>query len=88
LVDLVETSDLGTPPNLRLRPYYDMLYTGDGATIEHMPVSQKNWPKDLVVTYQRIAAERTREHQDFRAFRANRGTGDGRGNVYGPYGGR
>lgn len=88
LVDLVETSDLGTPPNLRPRPYYDMLYSGDGVTIEHMPVSQKNWPKDLVVTYQGIVAERTKEHQDFRAFRANRGTGDGRGGVYGPYGGR
>jgi hypothetical protein len=86
LVDVVEAGDLGSPPNLQPRPYHDMLYTKDGVTIEHMPVSQKNWPADLQQAYQQIASERNKEHQEFRAFRANRSRGmDGRGG--GLYGG-
>jgi hypothetical protein len=91
LVDLVETTDLGSPPNLQPRPYHNMLYTTDGTTIEHMPVNQRNWPADLVQAYQQIAGERNRDRQPFRAFRATRGRGTqgGRGDPYsgGLYGG-
>ncbi len=83
LIDLVEAGDLGSPPNLQPRPYHNMLYTVDGATIEHMPVSQRNWPDDLQQAYQQIASERKREHQPFRAFSAGRTRGlGGRGGAY------
>lgn len=71
LVDLVETGDLGSPPNLRPRPYHDMLYTRDGNAIEHMPVSQGNWPAQLQQAYRQIAGERNKEHQPHRAFSAS-----------------
>ncbi len=91
LVDLVEALDLGSPPNLQPRPYHEMLYTRDGASIERMPVSQRNWPIDLVQTYQQISGERNKEHQPFKDFRASSrslmgpGGRGGRGGPYGPY---
>ncbi len=77
LVDLVEISDWGSAPNLHPRRYHDMLYTGDGTTIEHMPVNVTNWSKDLVATYQFVQSEKRREPQPFRAF--NKGGLQGRG---------
>jgi hypothetical protein len=77
LVDLVEVSDWASSPNLHPRKYQEMLYTGDGTFIEHMPVSVTNWPKDLVATYQYIQSEKRQEPQPFRAF--NKGGLRGRG---------
>jgi hypothetical protein len=77
LVDLVEINDWGGAPNLHPRKYHDMLYTGDGTTIEHMPVNVSNWPKDLVATYQFVQSEKRREPQPFRSF--NKGGLQGRG---------
>jgi hypothetical protein len=68
LVDLVQVNDWGNAPNLRPRLYYDMLYTGDGTDIKHMPVSASNWPKDVAAAYQYIQTEKRREPQPFRAF--------------------
>jgi hypothetical protein len=81
LVDLVPINDWGNAPNLRPRMYHDMLYTGDGTRIEHMPVSPTNWPKDLAAAYQYIQTEKHKEPQPFRAFNKSgmrgrtRGTG-------------
>ncbi|MBN1508425.1 MAG: hypothetical protein JW955_16370 [Sedimentisphaerales bacterium] len=69
LLDLVQVSDWGEAPNLRPRMYHEMLYTGDGHAIEHMPVSTTNWPKDLVAAYQYVKTEMRREPQPFRAFK-------------------
>ena len=69
LVDLLEVSDWGEAPNLRPRSYYEMLYTGDGHSIEHMPVSTTNWSKDLVASYQFVKTELRKEQQSFRAFK-------------------
>lgn len=69
LVDLVQVSDWGEAPNLRPRMYHDMLYTGDGRSIEHMPVSTSNWPKDLVAAYQYVRKELGKEPQPFRQFK-------------------
>ena len=69
LVDLVQVSDWGEVPNLRPRMYHEMLYTGDGHTIEHMPVSSVNWPKDLQAVYNYVRAETRKEPQPFRAFK-------------------
>lgn len=86
LVDLVPVSDWG--PDLKPRVYHDMLYTADGVNIEHMPVSTKNWPKNLLSTYQDIMVSKRREPEPFRDFEA--GGGRGRGgmmNGASPYGG-
>ncbi len=77
LVDLVQVSDWDGAPNLRPRTYHEMLYTGDGTRIEHMPVSTTNWPENLLQTYQYILSEKRRDPQPFRAF--NKGGLRGRG---------
>lgn len=69
LVDVVAASDWGSPPNLKPRPYRDMLYTDNGMDIEHMPVGTTNWPKDLLETYQSVKTESRREPQPFRNFK-------------------
>ncbi len=79
LVDLVQVN----APNLHPQPYYDMLYTGDGIRIEHMPVKVTCWPRDLVAAYQHIQSEKRKEPQPFRAF--NKGGLRGRGR-FGPEG--
>lgn len=68
LVDFVEATDLGTPPNLQPRPYRDMLYTRDGVKIEHMPTTQSLWPEELRQVYQTISRTRNDERKPFRAF--------------------
>jgi len=82
LVDLVPVNDWGNAPNLRPRMYHDMLYTGDGTHIEHMPINATNWPKDLAAAYQYVQAEKHKEPQPFRAF--NKGGMRGRGRGMGP----
>jgi hypothetical protein len=87
LVDLVEVNDWGDAPNLRPRMYHDMLFTGDGMNIEHMPVNMSNWPKDLAEAYQAVQVEKRKEPKPFRAFStASRGGRGGRGGMD-PYGG-
>jgi hypothetical protein len=87
LVDLVQVNDWGNAPNLRPRLYYDMLYTGDGTNLEHMPVAASNWPKDVAAAYQYIQTEKRKEPQPFRAFNKGgmrgRGTRGGRGGMEG-----
>ncbi len=89
LVDLVPVNDWGA--DLRPRMYHDMLYTADGLNIEHMPVSSRNWPKNLLSTYQDILAEKRKEPQPFRQFKKGglRGRGGMGGGMDGadPYGG-
>jgi hypothetical protein len=87
VVDLVQVNDWGNVPNLRPRLYYDMLYTGDGTNIEHMPVSAANWPKDVAAAYQYIQTEKRREPQPFRAFNKGGMRGRGRGGLGGMEGG-
>jgi hypothetical protein len=69
LVDLVQVGDWGEAPNLKPRMYNDMLYTGDGKSIEHMPVSTSNWSKDLLAAYQYVRTEVRKEQQPFRQFK-------------------
>ena len=78
LVDLVQVNDWGNAPNLRPRTYHEMLYTGDGMTIEHMPVSLTNWPRDLATAYQQIQTEKGKEQKQFRAFNKSGLRGRGR----------
>jgi len=84
VVDLVPVSDWG--PDLKPRVYHDMLYTADGVTIEHMPVSTKNWPKNLLSAYQEILASKRKEPEPFRDFQQG-SRGRGGGMMMNPYGG-
>ncbi|MCP4639243.1 MAG: hypothetical protein GY851_02350 [bacterium] len=85
LVDLVPVSDWG--PDLKPRVYHDMLYTADGVNIEHMPVSTRNWPKNLLSTYQEILISKRREPEPFRDFKAGGSRGRGGAGGMNPYGG-
>ncbi len=88
VVDLVEVTDWADAPNLRPRLYHEMLYTRDGLTIEHMPVSTTNWPRDLVETYQAIQTEKRKEPKAFKSFNKSNMMRGGRGGMQGdPYGG-
>ncbi len=92
LVDLVQVSDWDTDPSLQPRVYYDMLYTRDGMDIQHMPVSTRNWSKDLLATYQFISREKSKEPQAFKAFekggfRSRGGVGGAGGSPYDMMGG-
>ncbi len=40
--------------NMRPRQYYDMLYSYDGANIEHTPVESRYWAKDVLVKFNEI----------------------------------
>ena len=65
LVDLVEVNDWGDAPNLRPRMYHDMLYTSDGTSIEHMPVSMRRtgrgtWPTRIRSSRARSAGSPSR----------------------------
>jgi len=47
LVDLVPVDDWSGGKNMYPRRYYDMLYSFDGAGIEHIPVSTRYWDEEL-----------------------------------------
>ena len=40
--------------NMRPRQYYDMLYSYDGANIEHTPIESRYWAKDVLVKFNEI----------------------------------
>jgi len=82
-VDLVEVTDWTDAPSLRPRMYNDMLYTTDGTVIQHMPVSNTNWPPEVIQAYQVIQTEKRKEPKPFRAFsKSSRNR-----NMMDPYGG-
>ncbi len=85
LVDLVQVGDWGEAPNLHPRMYHEMLYTGDGRSIEHMPVATSNWPKDLVAAYQYVKTELRKEPQPFRQFKKGGIRGRGQTGAMGMY---
>ncbi|MGE5293920.1 MAG: hypothetical protein ACM3VT_03755 [Solirubrobacterales bacterium] len=90
LLDLVEVNDWGDAPNLKPRKYYDMLYTSDGVSIEHMPAGTTNWPQDLADAYQIVQSDKRREPKPFRSFTKSSNRGGmmdpyGGGGMYGPY---
>jgi len=54
MVDAVAVNDWSGENNLSTRRYYDMLYSFDGADIEHMPVRTAYWAADLQKRYSEI----------------------------------
>jgi len=54
MVDAVAVNDWSGDNNLSTRRYYDMLYSYDGTSIEHMPVRTAYWATDLQKWYSDI----------------------------------
>jgi len=54
MVDAVAVNDWSGDKNLSTRRYYDMLYSFDGTSIEHMPVRTAYWATDLQKWYSEI----------------------------------
>jgi hypothetical protein len=83
LVDVVQVNDWVTTPSLRARPYYDLLYTADGANIEHMPAKQECWPEKLRSARAYVRSEMRKTPKEFRGF--NQSSMGGRGMDGGMY---
>jgi len=82
LVDAVVVNDWSAKPPLRQRNYYNMLYSYDGTTIEHMPVGVSYRPKVLTDVHSHIARLQREPQEEFKSF----GTSDRRQRM-GRYGG-
>ena len=68
LVDAVSVNDWTGERTLRTRLYYDMLYSFDGLTIEHMPVTATNWAADLQAMFGNIGKLEREKQEPFKAF--------------------
>ncbi len=54
LVDVVSVNDWSDGRNMYARHYYDMLYSFDGGSIEHMPINPKYWDEELRIKLNEI----------------------------------
>ena len=77
----VVTGDEWVPSNegnLNVKPYCEVLYSFDGAMIEHMPVGLSNWPDKIrlaISTVQRLSNEKPEPFKQFGSTRtAQRGS--------------
>jgi len=81
LVDAVQTSDWMGVNVLRQRDYFDILYTKDDVSIEHLAVKNRNWPTQLQQQFNMIKAAESE-------IVTLRGRGSGRLQPAGRIGGR
>jgi hypothetical protein len=72
MVDAMSINDWWGDNNRRARQYYDMLYSYDGANIEHMPVGTAYWPKEMQTTFSHIAKLEREPQEPFKAFGATK----------------
>ena len=68
LVDAVVVNDWSAKAPLRPRNYYNMLYSFDGITIEHMPVGITYRPTELATVHSHIARLQREPQEEFKAF--------------------
>ena len=54
LVDVVPVNDWSGGKNMYARHYYDMLYSFDGSSIEHIPINTMYWDEELRVKLNEI----------------------------------
>jgi hypothetical protein len=73
-VDAVTINDWTGDKSLRMRHYYDMLYSYDGINIMHMPVGSTYWPSEVQFVYSMIGRLQREPQEPFKAF----GTSDRR----------
>ena len=79
MVDAMPVNDWWGDSSRRSRSYYDMLYSYDGANIEHMPVGTTYWSKDTQLEFNRIARLEREPQEPFKAFGSTRRRGMGPG---------
>jgi hypothetical protein len=87
MVDTMAVSDWTGDKNMRTRHYYDMLYSYDGANIEHTPVGTVYWGEDLQSAYSTIMRLQREPQQPFKAWGGAGGRGRG-GRGMDDFGGR
>jgi hypothetical protein len=75
VVDVVVVDDWSGDKTMRERRYYDMLYSYDGANIEHMPVGEKYWPGELQAVRSDISAAQKEPRAPLRAWSGAAGGG-------------
>jgi len=73
-VDAVAVNDWTGDKSLRMRHYYDMLYSYNGINIKHMAVGSAYWPSELQSVYSLIGRLQRETQEPFKAF----GSGGGR----------
>jgi len=71
LVDVRVVNDWLGGKNMRPRRYFDMLYSFDGANIEHMPVSLRYWPAELRAAHSEIINAQKEPKKPFRSMSAS-----------------
>jgi len=73
LVDVMPVNDWSGGKNLRARYYFDMLYTFDGSNIEHLPVNQRYWAKDMQTRFGEIEKCKGEPKEPLRDWGSRRG---------------
>ena len=68
LVDVIPVNDWSSGKNMKPRPYHDMLYSFDGATIEHIPVKQRYWAGEVQAKFGKIKELEKRLKKPLRAW--------------------
>ena len=53
-VDAVHVNNWVGGRSMRARPYYDMLYSFDGTSMEHIPISRSYWAQELQIKFREI----------------------------------
>ncbi|UCC97484.1 MAG: hypothetical protein JSW66_16780 [Phycisphaerales bacterium] len=88
MVDAAVVNDWSGRATLRARNYYDMLYSYDGISIEHMPVGSTYWEPTLQSVFSHIARKQREPHEPFKGFGTTsrrQGMGEGMDEYYDEY---
>jgi len=75
MVDTMPMNDWWGEKALRIRHYYDMLYSFDGINIDHMPVGTTYWSKDMQSTFSNISRLSRETQEPFKDFGSGRRRG-------------
>lgn len=73
LVDVIPVNDWSGGRNLRARYYFDMLYSFDEASIEHMPIKTRYWARELQSKFSEIKKLEKEPKEPLRPWRGGRG---------------
>jgi hypothetical protein len=68
MVDVVAVNDWEGRDTLDPRNYYEMLYSFDGINIEHMPITSKYWPQDMVRANANVSRQLREEKEPLKEF--------------------
>jgi hypothetical protein len=68
LVDIVPVNDWSGGRNMYARRYYDMLYSSDGVSIEHIPVSTRYWDEELRIKLNEITRSQKEPKEPLRVW--------------------